>query len=64
MSKIEWADVTWNPVRGCSRVSEGCRNCYAERQAARFCGEWRGEFEGKTIVLDTRDAPGKSQVAP
>lgn len=27
---------TWNPVRGCSRVSEGCRNCYAERQAARF----------------------------
>lgn len=35
-SKIEWTDRTWNPVRGCSRVSEGCRNCYAERQAARF----------------------------
>lgn len=34
---IEWTDATWNPVRGCSRVSEGCRNCYAERQAARFC---------------------------
>jgi len=33
---IEWTDVTWNPVRGCSRVSEGCRNCYAERFAARF----------------------------
>lgn len=33
---IEWTDATWNPVRGCSRVSEGCRNCYAERQAARF----------------------------
>ena len=35
-SKIEWTDRTWNPVRGCSRVSEGCRNCYAERIAARF----------------------------
>lgn len=37
-SKIEWTDATWNPVRGCSRVSEGCRNCYAERLAARFSG--------------------------
>lgn len=36
LSAIEWTDVTWNPTRGCSRVSEGCRNCYAERQAARF----------------------------
>lgn len=33
---ISWTDATWNPVRGCSRVSEGCRNCYAERVAARF----------------------------
>ena len=33
---IEWADATWNPIRGCSRVSEGCRNCYAEGVAARF----------------------------
>jgi protein gp37 len=35
-TKIEWTDATWNPVRGGSRVSEGCRNCYAERQAVRF----------------------------
>lgn len=35
---IEWTDATWNPVRGCTRVSEGCRNCYAERVAARFAG--------------------------
>jgi protein gp37 len=35
---ISWTDATWNPVRGCSRVSEGCRNCYAERVAARFSG--------------------------
>ena len=33
MSKIEWTDRTWNPTVGCSRVSEGCRNCYAERMA-------------------------------
>lgn len=38
-TSIEWTDVTWNPVRGCSRVSEGCRHCYAERQAARFRGD-------------------------
>lgn len=35
---IEWTNATWNPLRGCRRVSEGCRNCYAERVAARFSG--------------------------
>lgn len=45
MSKIEWTDRTWNPVRGCSRVSEGCRNCYAERLAGRFSGPGL-RFEG------------------
>lgn len=35
---IEWTDSTWNPTRGCSRVSEGCRNCYAERTAVRYSG--------------------------
>lgn len=38
ITSIEWTDRTWNPVRGCSRVSEGCRNCYAERFAGRFAG--------------------------
>lgn len=33
-SSIEWTDATWNPVTGCSRVSAGCENCYAERLAA------------------------------
>lgn len=36
---IEWTDATWNPIRGCSRVSPGCENCYAERVAARFSGD-------------------------
>lgn len=34
-SAIEWTDATWNPIAGCTRVSEGCRHCYAERFAAR-----------------------------
>ena len=38
-TKIEWADRVWNPVTGCTKVSEGCRNCYAERIAGRFWGE-------------------------
>ena len=33
-SRIEWTDATWSPVTGCSRVSEGCRHCYAERMTA------------------------------
>jgi protein gp37 len=33
---INWTDSTWAPIRGCSRISEGCRHCYAERIAARF----------------------------
>ena len=35
-SSIEWTECTWNPVTGCSKVSEGCRNCYAERMALRL----------------------------
>ncbi|MHB8370641.1 MAG: DUF5131 family protein [Leptospirales bacterium] len=35
-SKIAWTDATWNPVSGCSKVSEGCRNCYAERDWPRL----------------------------
>lgn len=38
-TSIEWTDATWNPVRGCSRVSQGCVNCYAETIAARFSDE-------------------------
>lgn len=35
-SKIEWTDATWNPVRGCTKISPGCKNCYAETFAERF----------------------------
>ena len=46
-SKIEWTDDTWNPIRGCSRVSEGCRFCYAEGVAGRFSGPGM-PYEGLT----------------
>lgn len=38
ITKIEWADRSWNPVTGCTKVSEGCANCYAERMAKRLAG--------------------------
>jgi protein gp37 len=69
-SKIEWTDATWNPIRGCTRKSEGCRHCYAERMAARFCdpgqpyhgfaertpggGRWTGKV---ALVPDKIDLP-------
>lgn len=37
-SAIEWTDATWNPVRGCTKVSPGCAHCYAETFAERFRG--------------------------
>src|SRR6184192_379414 len=37
-SKIEWTDATWNPVRGCTKISPGCKHCYAET----FAERWRG----------------------
>ncbi|MCP5201092.1 MAG: phage Gp37/Gp68 family protein [Gammaproteobacteria bacterium] len=36
MSKIEWTDATWNPVTGCTKVSPGCKHCYAETMARRL----------------------------
>lgn len=37
-TKIDWADTVWNPVTGCTKISEGCRNCYAERMSKRLAG--------------------------
>lgn len=50
-SKIEWTDTTWNPVRGCTRVSPGCMNCYAERQAIRQAGEGHA-YEGLVHIAN------------
>ena len=50
-SRIEWTDATWNPVTGCSKISPGCANCYAERMAHRF---------GWTSLPWTRDNAGQN----
>lgn len=39
ITTIEWTEQTWNPVTGCTKVSQGCKHCYAERIADRFWGE-------------------------
>jgi protein gp37 len=44
-SNIDWTDSTWNPIRGCSPVSPGCKNCYAAKVAQRFSGPGK-PFEG------------------
>lgn len=55
---ISWTDTSWNPIRGCSRVSEGCRHCYAEAQAARIVRMGRGKptaYDG--LVRTVGDEP-------
>ena len=53
---IEWTDATWNPLGGCTRVSEGCRNCYAEIMAARFSdpGQWGHGLARRVKLPDGR----------
>ena len=52
ISSIEWTDATWNPVTGCTKVSRGCDNCYAERFAERFRGVVNHPYErGFDLVL-------------
>lgn len=55
-SKIEWTDATWNPVRGCTKVSPGCTHCYAETFAERFRGVRGHPYEDG---FDLRLVPGK-----
>ncbi len=44
-TSIEWTDATWNPVTGCTKISAGCNNCYAERFSERFRGTPGHPFE-------------------
>jgi protein gp37 len=52
-STIEWTDATWNPVRGCTKISAGCKHCYAETFASRFKGvpghPYEKGFELRTV---------------
>jgi protein gp37 len=55
-SKIEWTDATWNPVRGCTKISPGCKHCYAETFAERFRAVPGHPYEQG---FDLRLVPGK-----
>lgn len=55
-SAIEWTDATWNPVRGCTKISPGCAHCYAETFAERFRGVKGHPYEQG---FDLRLVPGK-----
>jgi len=55
-SSIEWTDATWNPVRGCTKISSGCAHCYAETFAERFRGVPGHPYE---FGFDLRLVPDK-----
>ena len=55
-STIEWTDATWNPVRGCDKISPGCKHCYAATFAERFRGVLGNPYEQG---FDLRTVPGK-----
>ncbi len=59
-SSIEWTDATWNPVTGCSKVSAGCKYCYAERLALRLQAMGQARYAGGfsvTLQDDLLDLP-------
>lgn len=59
-SQIEWTEATWNPVTGCSKVSAGCKHCYAERMARRLQAMGNSRYKNGfkvTLHEDLLDAP-------
>lgn len=61
-TNIEWADKVWNPETGCTKVSDGCANCYAERMSKRLRGRYGYDADDPfrvTLHLDRLDEPLK-----
>jgi protein gp37 len=61
-SSIEWTDATWNPVRGCTKISPGCKHCYAQVFAERFRGVKNHPYEqgfDLRLVPEKLDTPFK-----
>lgn len=56
MTGIEWTDATWNPATGCSKVSTGCKNCYAERVAARLQANGTKKYANGFTYTEHEDA--------
>lgn len=53
-TSIEWTDYTWNPVTGCTKVSQGCKNCYAETMTTRFAKTWGVESFRQVVCHQDR----------
>jgi protein gp37 len=51
VSTIEWTEMTWNPVTGCTKLSQGCKHCYAERLSQRF---WKDRAFTDVLVHEDR----------
>ncbi len=49
-SHIEWTDATWNPVTGCTKVSQGCKHCYAERDWTRLSANTKTRYHGRAFT--------------
>lgn len=56
-SKIEWTEDTWNPLAGCSKIGQGCKNCYAERMSKRLRA--KGQKKYQSVVDDKGHWTGK-----
>lgn len=59
-SSIEWTEATWNPVTGCTKISPGCKNCYAERMAKRLKAMGQSRYQNGfalTLQPDALDTP-------
>lgn len=54
-TKIEWCEATWNPVAGCTRVSDGCDSCYAVRQSYRLERMGQAKYAGLTVLNNRGD---------
>lgn len=51
-SSIEWTDKTWNPITGCTKISDGCKHCYAEVMAKRLQGMGKPKYiNGFSVTL-------------
>ena len=59
-STIEWTEATWNPVTGCTKISPGCKNCYAHRMARRLHSMGQARYQNNfavTLQQDILDQP-------
>ena len=59
-SHIEWTDATWNPVTGCTKISPGCKHCYAERLAKRLKAMGQANYRNGPEVTLQPQMPGAS----